>query len=277
MLSLINSFAFEIYVILAYLISWTGWFVLIRTNTAPDFFNPWKMLAAFGPSIAGLVAIYILSGTKGLRRLWHQLVAWRNNWVWYLLSLAGPPALMLVSLGIHILLGGEGLMFNDPAELYRVIPVFLLVFFFSVLGEEIGWRGFALPWLQARLNALQSSIILGVLWALWHLPLYWIPGDFHQQLPLSWFILQIMATTILITWIYNATQGSLFMVMLFHAASNTAFGVLPILPEVANNATRQAWILDALLVIAAVVVILLNGPKTLTRQKQQESDLEFYL
>jgi membrane protease YdiL (CAAX protease family) len=260
---------FLVYVIFAFAISWAGWLVLIITDTAPGFFNPLKLLAAFGPSLAGLLVIFIDSGGPGLQLLWKQLTHFRVHWKWYAISLITPPLLMLLSLWIHTLLGGSGLAYNDPAEIYRVIPVFLLVLFFSVLGEEIGWRGFALPWLQKRYNALTSSLILGVIWAIWHLPLFWLPGDFHQQLPLLWFLLQTMSITILYTWIYNATQGSLWMILLLHAASNTAFGVLPILPEAASGSLRPAWILVALLMISAGLVILLNGPHTLAGQNRK--------
>jgi uncharacterized protein len=267
MISWIKKFPFISYCILAFGISWAGWSVLIFTNTAPDFFNPWKLLAAFGPSLAGLLILGMHSGKEGLRQVWKQLIQVRVGWVWYLISLAGPPLLMLVSLWIHMLLGGTGLAFNDPAELYRVIPVFLLVLFFSVLGEEIGWRGFALPWLQKRFNALGSSLILGLIWFLWHLPLFWLPGDFHQQLPLAWFLLQTVSITVLYTWIYNATDGSLWIILLLHTASNTAFGVLPILPEIASGSLRPAWILNILLVLTAGVIILVNGSKALTQQQ----------
>ncbi len=260
---------FFVYIIIAFAISWAGWLVLIITNTAPGFFNPWKLLAAFGPSLAGLLVIFIDSGRPGLHHLWKQLTHFRVHWKWYAISLITPPLLMLLSLWIHTLLGGSGLAYNDPAEIYRVIPVFLLVLVFSVLGEEIGWRGFALPWLQKRYNALTSSLILGLIWAIWHLPLFWLPGDFHQQLPLLWFLLQTMAITILYTWVFNATRGSLWMILLLHAASNTAFGVLPILPEAASGSLRPAWILVILLVLSAGLVILLNGPHTLGGQNRK--------
>ncbi len=267
MISWIKKHPFLTYIFLAFTISWAGWFVLILSDTAPGFFNPWKLLAAFGPSLAGLFIISLVSGDEGLKKIWAQLTKFRINWVWYLIGLAAPPLLMLTSLWIHILLGGTGLSFNDPAEIYRVIPVFLLVLFFSVLGEEIGWRGFALPWLQERFNALTSSLILGLIWAFWHLPLFWLPGGFHQQLPLTWFLLQTISITILYTWVYNATQGSLWIILLLHAASNTAFGVLPMLPEAASGSLRPAWILNILLILAGALVILINGPKTLTNRK----------
>ena len=263
----IKKHTFFVYLFLAFTLSWLGWGILIVRKIEPGFFNPWKLLAAFGPSLAGLVAIGLSSGKDGLSKLWNQLTLFRVNWFWVLFSLAVPPLLMLSSLGIHILLGGAVLTFNDPAELYRVIPAFLLVFVFSVLGEEIGWRGFALPWLQERFNALNSSVILGTIWAIWHLPLFWLPGDFHQQLPLFWFLLQTISISILYTWVFNATKGSLPILMLLHTASNTAFGVLPMLPEAANGSLRPAWILNILLILAVGLVIMINGPKNLIRNK----------
>jgi len=268
----IKKHIFTVYLVITFAISWLGWGVLILTATEPDFFNPWKMLAAFGPSLAGLFAIRIHSGKAGLQTLWRQMTHFNQpRGIWYLISLAAPPAIMLAALYIHIGLGGTGLAFNDPAEIYRVIPVFLLVLFFSVLGEEIGWRGFALPWLQKRYSAFQSSLFLGLIWTLWHLPLFWIPGDFHQQLPLVWFLIQTVSITFLYTWMFNATRGSLLIILLLHAASNTAFGVLPMLPEAASGSLRPAWILNILLVVAASLVVIINGPKTMAKGQPKQT------
>lgn len=268
----IKKHIFYFYLVIAFAISWLGWGMLILSGTEPGFFNPWKLLAAFGPSLGGLTAIALHSGKAGLRTTWRQLTNFSQpRWFWYPISLAVPPAIMLAALYIHMALGGTGLTFNDPAEIYRVIPVFLLVLFFSVLGEEIGWRGFALPWLQKRFSAFQSSLILGVIWALWHLPLFWIPGDFHTQLPLLWFLIQTVSITVLYTWMYNATRGSLLIILLLHAASNTAFGVLPMLPEAASGSLRPAWLLDILLVIAASMVVIINGPKTMAKDEPKQT------
>lgn len=269
MLSQLKRNVFVIYIIFAFFISWLGWLALILTDTEPGFFNPWKLLAAFGPSLAGVLAISIHGGKSGLRNCWHHLSNLQKQWYWYLISLLAPPTIMLIALGTHICLGGGGLAFNDLSEIYRVIPVFVLVLIFSVFSEEIGWRGFALPWLQKRYNAFLSSLILGLIWSLWHLPLFWIPGDFHQQLPLTWFVIQTMSITILYTWIYNATDGSLLIIFLLHTSSNTAFGVLPMLPEATSGTLRPAWILNILLVITAGLVILLNGTTTMAKNKSK--------
>jgi hypothetical protein len=101
--------------------------------------------------------------------------------------------------------------------------------------------------------------------------LFWIPGDFHHQLPLLWFLIQTVSITILHTWVYNTTRGSLLIIPLLHAASNTAFGVLPMLPEAASGSLRPAWLFNILLVMAAGLVVILNGPKTLAKGKPKHT------
>lgn len=90
------------------------------------------------------------------------------------------------------------------------------------MGEELGWRGFALPRLQARMSALSASLILGLLWALWHLPLYLTAGHPLSEVFFGWFLLSILADAILFTWIFNNTRGSLLVVLLFHASIATS-------------------------------------------------------
>ncbi len=120
--------------------------------------------------------------------------------------------------------GGTVIQTNDPAQWYMIIPAFFQILFFSVLGEEIGWRGYALPLMQKKIGPFLSSIFLGLIWGLWHLPLFWMDGNFHSDIPISLFLLQSIALALILTWLYNRTSESLFTVHIFHAASNTFFG-----------------------------------------------------
>ncbi|MFB0537313.1 MAG: type II CAAX prenyl endopeptidase Rce1 family protein, partial [Anaerolineae bacterium] len=141
--------------------------------------------------------------------------------------LFGPAILVLAAIGLDFMLGGATPDFNnvDARRIfgtstnlwYFVVPFFLV----DVLtnGEEIGWRGYVLPRLQARFSALVSSLILGVVWGLWHLPRFWVAGD-TESFALA--TLHNIAMAVLFTWVYNNTNGSLLMVTLFHAAINTA-------------------------------------------------------
>jgi len=179
---------------------------------------------------------------------------WRVNRIWYLISLMGAPLVMIAALGLHFCLGGALPQFLDPNHMVTSLAqwpigiiVFLYIFVFSALGEEIGWRGFALPLLQTRFSPFSASLILGLIWSLWHLPLFWMSGNFHQELPLSWFLLQIFGSTFLYTWMYNHTRSSLLIMLLFHTASNAAMGLLPILPLDNGSSLRPLWLTVGLL------------------------------
>jgi membrane protease YdiL (CAAX protease family) len=145
-----------------------------------------------------------------------------------------------------------------------LIPVvFLAVFFQAGLAEEIGWRGYGLPGLQQRYSALTASLILGVIWGLWHFN----PVNFASLWPQAfWFFFNILPFTVLLTWVYNNTHESLLLAVLFHTASNVCDWIVPTLPTVANASGIRPFIIQGVLVwITAIVVIAIYGPKHLSR------------
>ena len=227
--------------------------------------HPLYKMGAFGPTVAALILTAIIGGRSGLKHLLRRLLIWRVHIFWVLFSFLSTAAGVLAAIGLHVWLGGAVPEFNDPAQLYLVIPVFLYVLFTSVVGEEIGWRGYALPRLQERYGALAASLILGFVWGAWHLPLFWMAGNFHQQIPISLFLLQTAGFSILYTWMYNNTRGSLLMAHLFHAASNTTIGVLPVLPMDTGGSLRPLWLVVGILWTVAIVVVVVFGPKRLSR------------
>jgi CAAX protease family protein len=220
----------------------------------------------FGPLATALLLTELSEGHSGLRALLDRFLIWRVNVGWYLWSLVGSAVVVLAAIAIHLAAAGDTPAWNDPRRLYLVIPAFLYVLIFSVLGEEAGWRGFALPRLQERFGSLGASLIIGIGWGTWHLPLFWIAGNFHQQIPLSLFLLQDIALSILLTWLYNSTGGSLLLVHLFHAASNTTLGVLPVLPTDTAGVLRPLWIAVGLLWIVTIVIVIATGGRLVHRQ-----------
>jgi membrane protease YdiL (CAAX protease family) len=124
------------------------------------------------------------------------------------------------------------------------------------LGEELGWRGYALPRLSAAQTPLIASIIVGILWGLWHLPLFWIRDSIQADIPIAWFMVSIVAESILYTWVYRHTQGSVLLVGLFHAAINTwaKIFLLPLLTNGMNSVLELTFGLEV--VLATTVVIL---------------------
>ena len=244
------------YFAFTYLLSWGVWISKALTGQS----NQWLFwLAGFTPTLSALMLTIFQNGWSGVRQLLR--LRWQIKPIWYVISMLGTPLVMLVALGLHVALGGDWPQYIDPNHLVTspeqwplVIVVFLYVFVFTALGEEVGWRGYALPRLQARFSPFTASLILGTVWAFWHLPLFWIMGDFHQQLPISWFLLQVLGSTFIYTWMFNRTNGSLLIALLFHTSSNAAVGLLPVLPLDNGGSLRPLWLTVCLLYLAVGLV-----------------------
>jgi membrane protease YdiL (CAAX protease family) len=231
--------------------SWSLWIPLAVSGRESPVLD---IAGRFGPLVAALLVTARDDGRAGLRKLLSGMLIWRVRPGWYAFAFLSTAVIVLAAIGVHVALGGGRPAFNDPSQLYLVIPVFLYVLVLSVAGEETGWRGYALPRLQERWGPLRASLVIGFVWGCWHLPLFWMPGNFHTGIPLGLFILQDVALSVVLTWLFNATGGSLLIVHLFHAASNTTLGVLPVLPQDTGGDLRPLWIAVGLLCAFAVVL-----------------------
>jgi CAAX protease family protein len=258
---------------LSLLISWSVWIFLILSNCSRQILF-W--LAGFGPTLAALFLTAWSGGKTALRGFLKRLFQWQAGLRWYAISLLGTPLVMLLALGVHILMGGGRPQLVDPNHLVTsieqwpgILIVFGYVFVFTALGEEPGWRGYALPRLEARFSPFLSSLILGLVWACWHLPLFWMAGNFHQDLPVSWFLLQVLGSTFLYTWMYHHTQGNLLIMLLFHTSSNAAVGLLPVLPLDNAGSLRPLWLTVGILWLL-VGLVLLNDRKMFFAKKKQD-------
>ncbi len=256
---LIIRYPVATFFVLTYAISWAVWVPLAIAQID----HPLYKLGTFGPTLVALVLTALTGGGAGIKQLLQRLLIWRVHIFWYLFSFLSTAVGVLAAIGLHVWRGGTAPTFNDPAQLYLVIPAFFYVLFTSVVGEELGWRGYALPRLQERHSALMASLMLGLVWGAWHLPLFWIAGNFHQQIPISLFLLQTTGFSILYTWMYNHTRGSLLLMHVFHAASNTTIGVLPVLPMDTGGSLRPLWLVVGLLWAVAFAVVARCGPKRL--------------
>lgn len=256
--------------LLTFGISWAAWLPMALAGIEAPIL---RIVGTFGPLIAALVLTVVSEGRTGLRTLLRGFLRWRVKPGWYLLTFLATAAVVLAAIGIHVAIGGTVPAFNDPAQLYLVIPIFAYVLLLSVLGEETGWRGYALPRLQAKWGALQASLVIGVVWGVWHLPLFWMAGGFHHEIPLWLFILQDVALSIVLTWLYFGSGGSLLLVHLFHAASNTTLGILPILPQDTGGDLRPLSVAVVLLCVTAfVIVVATRGNLGVTHTRQPASE-----
>ena len=199
----------------------------IAIPSGPDFLL--AMLSAYtGPLLAAVLVGAATDGREGVRALRRRLGHWRLGAGWYLLALLAPPAIWLGAYSAA--LGGQPLLAlgRQPALLLTTfIPFAALGLLMPSLGEETGWRGFALPRLQAQHGPLRGTLILGTLHALWHLPMFFTPnlGPFTAT-SVATFALTAVAVTFLYTWVANRTGGSVLPAILLHASGNASSGLL---------------------------------------------------
>jgi membrane protease YdiL (CAAX protease family) len=254
--------------ILTFCFSWLFWIPMIFIGKEVFLL---RVLGTYGPTTIALFITGIREKKKGVVELLESFRRWKVGIFWYLFSLFSTAVLTILSISIYLSLERNNLVFNELSKIYLVVPVFLFVLIFSVLGEEIGWRGFALPKLQEKIGPLRASLLIGVVWGFWHLPLFFIEGNFHQDIPLWLFILQDVALSIVMCWMYNHTKGSLLIIHLFHAASNTTLGVLPILPMDTGGDLLPLYILCGFLVILALFIVLTGNLGKPTKKPLKET------
>jgi len=230
-----------------------------------------RILASNVPSVVAIVLTAMVFGWGALRKLLGRLLIWRVSPLWYLVVILGPVVLVAGVLPLNALLGGPALSLGMPL---LGVAIFLAFSIFpgSALGEEIGWRGYVLPRLQTRMSALSASLILAPIWALWHLPL-WLQGKSFQTPTLfAGFVVSAFALSILLTWVYNSTGGSLLLVVLLHATVNLPQTLA--IDELGGEATVPVLLYWGLMVAAAMVVVVVAGPKHLSRKHRKQEQEE---
>jgi membrane protease YdiL (CAAX protease family) len=250
--------------VLAFALSWWPW-ILYAFGPSPT------PIASFGPFLAALVVLAITQGKSGIGGLLRRMVRWRVGIRWYAVALLLPVGIALAATALNVLLGAQAPSAADLGGwtgLFSIFAVRLLIPGTGGAWEEPGWRGFALPSLQAGRSALVASLILGAVWALWHLPLVVATGQMG-----GWDIVSILAWTLVLTWVYNGTGGSVLIIMLFHAMFNTvSVSFISPLAFSGADSVRQSWLLAAVWCAVAVAVVMWAGPKHLSHKlhKQEE-------
>jgi uncharacterized protein len=261
------------YVGLTFALAWAAWVpaaALFRDAHRPALPSPTgglvvlQTLGAAGPTVAAYLVLRASHQRDLIGWIASRYRIWRVHPGWYLTAGLLAPAITLLSLGMRALADphfqvAPGSPLGEMLGDLGVVGV-ALVFPLLILGqlpsspllEEFGWRGLALPLLQGRWNALASSVLLGLVWGVWHLPLMVAYGD-----PLVPYLLLIVPQTVLMTWVVNSARGSMLLAMLFHAGLNTALTTLAV----------GLWsVVEIVLTwLVAVVVVVRYGPRDLAR------------
>jgi len=255
-----------LFFVLAYALSWAVEIPLaLRAQGLIAVPIPWSLhyLAAYGPMLAAIIVTGLTSGREGLRELFGRMLKWRVRPVWWLVALAPLVLYALLALVLRFI-PGQG---ADLAALGEIdfLPNLgagaLLVWFLTFgLGEETGWRGYALPRLQRGRSALSATVILWVFWALWHLPFFFYLYDVTV---IPGLLLGLLAGAITFTWLYNSTGGSILLVAVWHGAFNFVTGCL------ACKTGLAAAVVSTLVMVWAVVVVVWFKPATLSRAGKQ--------
>jgi CAAX protease family protein len=220
---------------LAFGITWgVGGLGLIVGDITPDRpspLHPLHYLAAFGPSLAGVILTARIDGWGGIRRLFARAAPRRSSVGWYVAALVGFPVLNVIAARLM----AANFLEHLPGwnRLVVLLPL-TLVADTGPLGEEFGWRGFALPRLLQRYRPLAAAVILGVVWWAWHLPLFFIPSMSQHELSAPLFLVNVVALSVIMTWLYRRTRGDLLLMILVHVAANYCGWIgVPFIAEVA--------------------------------------------
>jgi membrane protease YdiL (CAAX protease family) len=217
-------------------------------------------LSEWGPFIAAFLLTFLRDRLQGVRRLFRQGFSTQFRKAWWIPTLLLIPAMECTAVTLATVLGKEP--FPVPPILTRAGPYALgfLSFLYLAALEEYGWRGYALPRLQRRWNALTSSLILAAFWGPWHLPQWFMGGTARTDVPFLGFWYGIVMESIVLTWIYNNTRSRLLPVILVHALMNAQ--VFP-----TWESPTSAWMFVVIWTLVTVGVVAFWGPRTLTRRR----------
>jgi len=259
MKSFINRYQFALFLILTFVFSWFPWYAGI----APE-------VMTMGPSIAAFIVVLIIGGWRGFVDLLRPFGRWRASISIWLLAIFGPGILYLIGLGVHMLFGGEAPPFIMIREELNILPLYLVMVVLmpwnGPVGEEFGWRGYALPKLQNKYGPLIASLVIGTIWGIWHLPTFFAPqgvvGAMAAAVGMVFIIpyaLGTIANSIFMTWVFNKSKASALIAgIVWHAAIN--FWAPVILSDSSLVAAREGTHLPTIapnlyLIVLAVQVL----------------------
>ncbi|MFJ6002216.1 CPBP family intramembrane glutamic endopeptidase [Arthrobacter sp. NPDC092385] len=269
--SLIRARPLLAFVVLAYGITWlfriplaastAGLIPLALPRTVLQFAGD------FGPLVAATVVVAAPEGRAGVRELFGRVLCWRVGWGWYALALFGPVALFLVSAVVSMTALGAPVPdwggFGRWEELPFLGPVATWVFLVVVIGfgEEVGWRGFVQPHLQARHSALAAAVVVGVFWVFWHAPTFVFDAAFSDMsllFTIGWALL-VIAGSIVLAWLYNGTGGSLLIPILFHGTQDFTMA------SAAARGQELNLVWAVVFLTLTIMIVRIAGPRYLTR------------
>ncbi len=243
-------------------------YILLQPGRPLDPWSPVWALGVFSPTISALFVSWVSGGVSEVKRLLSGFTRWKVGWAWYFAAgflILGPFAIAVV----YMALGNPPAGLRPGVTAWALLETVVFQFFSGPFSEEAGWRGFALPRLQSRFNALASSLILGVIWTFWHLPLFFLTGATQVSIPMPIYLLLVVTVTVYLTWLYNSTRGSLIITVLAHFAYNLSStliaGVVSLMPPMTFYMTA-----GPLLFLVVIGVVVYFRPRYLSHKPVEE-------
>jgi membrane protease YdiL (CAAX protease family) len=223
---------------------------------------PWF---TFGPAVAAFALAALASGWRGVRALLAAMLRWRVGAIWYLVALGLPFGAQLASILLNPGFGSAAPDWSAIPPAAQMLPMILIFAVFSgPLGEEIGWRGFALPRLLESYSALTASLILGAVWAIWHLPLILV-DDFTAH-----GALMPVIAAIVFTWVFQNSAGSVLLAILMHMSHQNSVRYLGRVYSDADQ-VQQQWIGVAIWVLAVAVILAVHGSRSFVSKRRRQT------
>ncbi|MFD1685938.1 CPBP family intramembrane glutamic endopeptidase [Halobellus litoreus] len=253
------------YAATAYTFSWVAWGL---QYLQPDPMGPVGtllfLIGGLGPLVAGVIVALLVGSFDGFR---DRLFRWRVSPVWYVVSIGGPLV------GLVTLVAIDSVLSDGQFRLTGLHPLTTLpgaILIGLVLGglEEPGWRGFAQARLQKRHNALVASGIVAVMWVVWHLPLFVLPGTSQSEFSFVPFAVMGLTLAIIFAWLFNSAGGSVPVVVLAHGAFNGALGWSGLL----ETGNQSLAVLIVGLGLISVALVFVSGPSTLSTDPESRSE-----
>lgn len=264
--SWISLHSLSVYFILAYAISWAIMIPLaLSARGVINWSNPFGIhyLASFGPMLSAIIITRLTGGTTGLKELFSRMIRWKVKPIWWLVVVSPILLYGIMSIGVY-LVRGEWTDFSLLGQV-KFLPnlgiggALLLWILTYGLGEETGWRGYALPRLQRSRSALSATLILYLFWAIWHLPSFFYLQDIKI---IVMFMIGLLAGALTFTWLYNSSGGSILMVALFHGTFNY------ITASKAGEGAIAA-VVSTMVMVWAIFVVIRFKPSNLSHLNRQ--------
>lgn len=242
--------ALVLFFVLAFVLPWAVWgTTLLQQRGSLGFHVPSSLAFWLGLTIATYVTAAVTGGWHAVKDLLLRLVRVNVSWQAYAAALLLTPAIAVVAVLLGRAMGASAGVGVDVAA--GALPgVLALNLWLFLITEETAWRGFALPRLQAGMRPVPAALLLGLLWGLWHIPLFFMEGSFQSRIPFVGFMVSILATSVIVSWVFNHARGSVLLAAVFHAVTDVTIAYTGLM----SSGTLLFWLFVALQCVVAAVL-----------------------